>query len=277
MPAADALKGFAKERANKLGYKLLTDNIRGGKVDDQLSSVNSFITRNVDALVVHATDPNSYDGLTRRAKDAEIPLFTYGASVPNTDGAVLFPSPEAAKKLSKDAASWVQENLGGEEAQILILGFTADPVSREASKAMASAIVDQNLGRVVAEQDALDQATGQRVTEDVLKASPGVNVVLAWNDGGALGAAAALKNTNKDASKVYIASNEGAEQGIQAMLDGNEYLKTLNLLSIQELGYAIVNIAHRYFESEKTGDIVVGRRIVHNDQKEELQDALSEY
>lgn len=277
VPAAAAVKRFAKERAKQLDYELLTDNITGGKTDEQLTSVNSFITRDVGTLVVHVVDPSGYGGLISRARDAEIPFFTYASAVPESDGAVLFPPQEAAEELSQDAANWVKENLDGEEAQVLVLGFTADPVTRKATETLSQGITEQGLGRVVASQDALEQATGLRITEDVLKANPGINVVLCQNDGGALGACQAFSKTDKDPAKVYVASNEGTELGIQAMLDGNKYLKTINQLSIKKIGYAVTDIAHRYFTDGKKGDIVIGRRILHNDQKEELRQALTEY
>lgn len=276
VPAAAALKRFAKERADELGYEVLTDNVRGGKIDEQLASLDSFITRKVDALVVHVGDPASYGGILSRARRAEIPFFTYATAVPKSDGAVLFPFDEASRQLSEDAAAWIEENLGG-EGQVLVLSYTADPVGRKASRLLAETVEERTQARVVAQQDALDQATGLRVTEDALQANPGINVVLAWNDGGALGAAQALEGAGKDPSKVYIGSNEGTEQAVQAMLQGNEYLKTVNLLSIKKLGYGIVDLPHRYFTEDRTGDLLVGRRIIHSDETAELEQALSEY
>jgi ribose transport system substrate-binding protein len=276
VPVAAALKSFADERATALDYKMLTDNIRGGKVDEQLASIDSFITRKVDAIVVHVTDPKAYGAVRERARKANIPFFTYATAVPGSDGAVLFPFAEASKRLAADAADWVQKNLDG-KGEILVLSYTGDPLGREASKLLGTGVAGSTQAKVVAEQDALDQATGLRVTEDALKAHPGINVVMAWNDGGALGAAQALQRAGKDPSKVYIGSNEGSEQAVQAMLKGNKYLKTVNLLSIKALGDGIIDLPHQYLDEHKKGDLVVGRRIIHSDQTAELKQALSEY
>jgi simple sugar transport system substrate-binding protein len=275
VPAAAALKKFANERAGELGYDVLTDNIRGGKLDEQLASLDSFITRKVDALVVHVTDPSAYGAVLGRAKKANIPFFTYATQVEGADGAVLFPFKDASEQLADDAIAWAKENLDA-PAQILVLSYTGDPLGREASKILGKRIADAGIGKVVASQDALDQATGLRVTEDALKANPGINVVMAWNDGGALGAAQALKKAGKDPAKTYVASNEGTEQAVQAMLKNNEYVKALNLLSLKRLGYGIVDLPKQHFDGKK-GDLVVGRPLLHAADKAELEKALAEY
>ncbi len=276
VPVAGVLKDFAKTRGQQLGYNVLTDNIRGGKIDEQLASIDSFITRRVDAIVVHVADPSAYGAVRARARAAGIPFFTYATSVPGSDGAVLFPFDEASRALAADAADWVNQNLGG-KGEILVLSYTGDPLGSAASKTLGTGVEGSTQAKVVASQDALDQATGLRVTEDALKAHPGINVVMAWNDGGALGAAQALQRAGKDPSKVYIGSNEGSEQGVQAMLKGNRYLKTLNLLSIKKLGDGIVDLPHQFLDLHRRGDLLVGRQIVHNGDTVELRKALAEY
>lgn len=276
VPAAAALKKFADERAGELGYDVLTDNIRGGKLDEQLASLDSFITRKVDALVVHVTDPSAYGAVLAKARKAEIPFFTYATQVEGSDGAVLFPFKEASENLADDAIAWAKDNLDG-PGEILVLSYTGDPLGREASKILGQRVADAGVGKVVASQDALDQATGLRVTEDALKANPGINIVMAWNDGGALGAAQALEKAGKDPATTYVASNEGTEQAVQAMLKGNEYVKAINLLSLKKLGYGIVDLPKRYFDDGTKGDLVVGRPLIHAGDEAALKQALAEY
>lgn len=277
VPAAAALKRFAKDRAEQLGHELLTDNIRGGKTDEQLASLDSFLTRKVDALVVHAVDPAPYGPILDRARQAKVPFFTYATAVPGSDGGVLFPPDQATADVAKDAADWIEENLAGEQAQVLLLTFTASPEYRKASESLDDVITARGLGRVVASQDAIDQETGLNVTQRALTAHPDVNVVLCVNDGGALGAAQALKQARKDPAKTYVASAEGTESGIQAILKGDKYIKLLAQLSVKKLGYGVIDIVQGYFESGKTGDIVAGRTLIHSEETDKLKQALLEY
>jgi ABC-type sugar transport system substrate-binding protein len=273
---AATMKNFAKERGKELGYEILTDNVRGGNVDDQRKSLDTFITRKVDAIVAHVTNPPVYTAIMKRAESAGIPFFTYATAVPNSYGGVLFPFDEAANNLSRDAADWVTANAGG-KATILVLGFTGDPLAKRATGLFSKTVTDETDSKVVTSQDALDQATALRISEDALKANPDINVVLAWNDGGALGAAQAMKKAKKDPSKVYIASSEGTEQGVKAMLDGNEYLKTINLLSMKALGYGIADLPANYLKTKKKGDLAIGRTIIHSDETDALEKAAAEY
>jgi ABC-type sugar transport system substrate-binding protein len=276
VPAAPPLKAFAKERGSQVGYTVLTDNIREGKIEDQISSLESFITRGVDALVVHVTDPSSYSGILKRAEEAEIPLFAYSTELPGSDGAILFPFEEAAEQLSADAATWVNKNAGG-DGEILVLSYVGDPLGAKASKTLGSGVTAKTRATVVTEQEALEQATGLRVTEDALKAHPDINVVMAWNDGGALGAAQAFQRAGKDPAKCYIGSNEGGEEAAQAMLKGDEYIKSINLLSVKKLGYGVVDLPMKYFKTGKDQNLVVHRPLIHNGETAKLKAVLKEY
>ena len=126
-------------------------------------------------------------------------------------------------------------------------------------------------------EEALDQATGLRVAEDTLQAHPDVNVVLAWNDGGAMGAAEAFKAAGVDPSKVYIASNEAADLGLKAMRDGNPYLKTLSVLSIRALGEGIADMAWNAMNHKEPTELVVQQVLVHHEDKDKIAEYLADY
>jgi ribose transport system substrate-binding protein len=276
IPAAPALKRFARDRAKDRGYTLLTDNIQGGKVDEQIPSVDSFVSQKVKAMTVQVQDPSAYGGMIRRAHAGDIKFVTYVAAAPGQDASILFPLVPAAEQLSADAAKWINENVGG-KGEVLVLGLTSDPTSRAASKALGATIERETNAKVVASQQALDQATGVRVTQTALRAHPNINVVLAWNDGGALGAAQAFKQRGKDPKKIYVASNEASEQGLQAVKDGNPFIKTLNVLSIKALGLAVADVPIDLAEGKKTRGVDVPHVLVHPGDTAKIDSYLSEY
>jgi ABC-type sugar transport system substrate-binding protein len=276
IPAAPALKRFARDRAKERGYTLLTDNIQGGKVDEQIPSVDSFVSQKVKAMTVQVQDPSAYGGMIRRAHAGDIKFVTYVAAAPGQDASILFPLVPAAQQLSADAAKWINENVGG-KGEVLLLGLTSDPTSRAASKALGATIERETKAKVVASQQALDQASGVRVTQTALRAHPNINVVLAWNDGGALGAAQAFKQRGKDPKKIYVASNEASQQGLQAVKDGNPFIKTLNVLSIKALGLAVADVPIDLAEGKKTRGVDVPHVLVHPGDTAKIDSYLSEY
>jgi ABC-type sugar transport system substrate-binding protein len=276
IPLAAPLKAFAKERGSQVGYQVLTDNIREGKIEEQIASLESFITRGVDALVVHIGDPSSYSGILKRSQEAEIPFFAYATALPGSDGAILFPFEEAAEELSADAAEWVNKNLGG-EGEILVLGYEGDPLGTKASDTLGTGVSSKTKATVVAQQEALEQTTGLQITEDALKAHPDINVVMAWNDAGAVGASQALQRAGKDPAKCYVGSSEGSEEGAQAMLNGNEYIKTIELLSLKKLGYGVVELPSNYFKTGKKQNLIVHSPLLHYGETAKLDAVLKEY
>jgi ABC-type sugar transport system substrate-binding protein len=276
VPAAAPLKAFAKERGSQVGYQVLTDNIREGKIEQQIASIESFLTQGVDALVVHVTDPSSYSGILKRAEEAEIPLFAYATALPGSDGAILFPLEKEAEQLSADAADWVNQNLGG-EGEILVLSFEGDPVDAKGSKTLGTGIAAKTKATVVAEQEALEQATGLRVTEDALKAHPDIDIVMAVNEGGALGAVQAFQRAGKDPAKCYVGCTEGGEQAAQALLNGDKYIKAINPLSIKELGYGVVDLPARYFKTGKKQNLIANSPVIHAGETAKLEAILKEY
>jgi ribose transport system substrate-binding protein len=276
IPAAPALKRFARDRAKERGYTLLTDNIQGGKVDEQIPSVDSFISQKVKAMAVQVQDPSAYGGMIRRAHAAGTKFVTYVAAAPGQDASILFPLVPAAQQLSADAAKWINANVGG-KGEVLLMGLTSDPTSRAATKALGATIERETNAKVVASQQALDQASGVRVTQTALRAHPNINAVLAWNDGGALGAAQAFKQLGKDPKKVYVASNEASQQGLQAVKDGNPFIKTLNVLSIKALGLAVANVPIDLAEGKKTRGVDVPHVLVHPGDTAKIDSYLAEY
>lgn len=276
IPAAPALKHFAKQEAAARGYTLLTDNIVNGNTAEQISSVNSFISQHVKAMTVQVLDPAAYGGMIHRAHAAGIKFVTYVNKAPGADGAIEFPQVPASEQLSADAAQWIKAHVGG-NGEVLIMGLTTDPLSALATKALGATIERETHAKVVAEQDALDEATGVRVTRTVLQAHPGLNVVLAWNDGGALGAAEVFKQLGKDPSKIYVASNEASQQGLQAMLSGNAYLKALNVLSIEQLGKAVADVPIDLLQGKSTTGAVIPHNLVHPGETAKLKQYLAEY
>jgi len=140
IPVAEALKGFARDKAAEYGCELLTDNITGGKVDEQIASVDAFIAQGVDALVVQHLDPSPYAGLIERAKAAGIPYISYFVPHPDQDGSVLFEQTDSAELLSADAAAWINENLDG-EGKVLLMALTNDEGARAVTEALQATIL----------------------------------------------------------------------------------------------------------------------------------------
>src|SRR4051794_25684625 len=122
-PIAVAVTAAAKERAEDLGYRFLSDDPRGDTAV-QVKDIENWITQGVDAIVVFPFDPSTVAGLQKRAQDARIKWITYSAQMPDADGAVLF-SHEASGKIIADSVSHWIATQGGKPVKALLLTASA--------------------------------------------------------------------------------------------------------------------------------------------------------
>ena len=276
VPAYGPIKAFATAKANELGYELVTDNIQGGNVDEQIASLDNFIAQGVDALVVHQQDPAIYASIIERAHAAGIKYIGYFQPSEGEDGLVAFDQRGAAEQCSVDAANWINENLGG-KAKVLIHSLSVDQVGREITEVLGASILEQTDAEIVATQDAIEQATGLQTTQDTLTAHPDLNVVLSWNDGGALGAAQAFELAGVDPAGVYICSKETGQVGLQALADGNKYLKGMSVLSLKILGEGVAQVPVNVLTGQGESDLVVDQVFVRAGETERINELLAEF
>lgn len=276
IPAYGPIKAFATAKAEEQGFQLVTDNIQGGNVDEQIASLDSFIAQGVDALVVHQQDPAIYASIIERAHAAGIKYIGYFQSAEGEDGLVAFDQRGAAEQCSADAADWINANLGG-KGKVLIHSLSVDQVGREITEVLGATILEKTDSEIVATQDAIEQATGLQTTQDTLTAHPDLNVVLSWNDGGALGAAQAFEQAGIDPAGVYICSKETGQVGLQALADGNQYLKGMSVLSLRILGEGVAQVPINVLTGQGETELVVEQVFVRSGDTQKIDDLLAEF
>ena len=168
--------------------------------DKQLDAFKSFITADVDYILVSAADTTGWDKVLEEAKEAGIKVFLFDRMI-ETD-----PSNYTAAVVSdmrvegETAVAWL-ESLGLEEYKILHiqgqLGSAAqigrsDPLTEKCEAADNWTIVREGTGG-----DSWDPEEARKIAEAAIDAGIEFNVVYAENDGMADGVVAAL-----DAKKI---------------------------------------------------------------------------
>ncbi|TFV87261.1 sugar ABC transporter substrate-binding protein [Blastococcus sp. CT_GayMR20] len=251
-PIAVAVTAAAKARAEELGYRFLSDDPRGDTAV-QVKDIENWITQGVDAIVVFPFDPSTVAGLQKRAQDAGIKWITYSAQMPDADGAVLFSHEASGEVIAESVTQWISTQ-GGRPVKALLLTASALTSVAPRWELPGEAIEAAPNGSVVAEQDALDEATGLRVTEDVLQAHPDLRVVISMNDDSALGALKAFQNAGIPAAESYIAGQDGNVRALEELQTDGHY-KATAALRVQTLGQDIANIADRVLNGES--DVVI--------------------
>ncbi|MCW3008249.1 MAG: sugar transporter periplasmic protein [Solirubrobacterales bacterium] len=252
-PIAVAVTAAAKEQAQKLGYRFLSDDPRGDTAT-QIKDIENWITQGVDAIVVFPFDPSTMVALQKRAQDKGIKWITYSAKMPGADGAVLFSHEDSGKIIAGAVSDWIAKQ-NGKPVEALLLTASALTSVAPRWELPKAAIEKFPNAKVVASQDALDEATGLKVTESVLQAHPKLRVVVSMNDDSALGAMKAFENAGIPADEAFIAGQDGNIRALEELQKKGGYYKATAALHVKTLGHDITNIADRSIKGESNVEI----------------------
>lgn len=239
-PVTQAVIRYAEERAKELGYEVVTDSPNGDSAK-QVADIDTWIAQDVDAIVVFPGDPSTVAASQARAQAAGIKWISYAGPQNGEDGAVNFSHSDSGQLVADDAVAWINNQAKPQEVLVLDAATTLPSISArwEVPVELIEAETDAT---VVAQQEALDQATGLEVTENALAAHPGLRVVIGTNDDGALGALQAFKNAGIPEDEVYIAGQDGTAEALEAILDGGMY-RASAVVYVSKVGAAVVDAA----------------------------------
>ncbi len=164
--------------------------------DKQLDAFKSFITAEVDYILVSAADTTGWDKLLQEAKDAGIKVFLFDRMIECDPSLYTAAVVSDMRVEGETAVAWL-ESLGLEEYKILHiqgqLGSAAqigrsDPLTEKCEAEANWTIVREGTGG-----DSWDPEEARKIAEAAIDAGIEFNVVYAENDGMADGVVAALE------------------------------------------------------------------------------------
>jgi galactofuranose transport system substrate-binding protein len=211
------------DQAKTLGIKLIQRNANAN-VPQQNTDIENMIAQGAQVLIVA---PENSDGLApalAQAKAKHIPVLTIDRTV-NGTACSDFIGFIGSNFLGQ--AKIAADDLGaamGNKGQVAVLqGTSGNNVAQDRTSGFNAELAAKYPGiKIVASQTAnFDQATGQKVTEQLLQSNPGLTGIYAENDGMAFGAIQAIKAAGKTPGKdIKIVSIDGTEQAVQDVIAG---------------------------------------------------------
>lgn len=247
------VRRFADLRAAELGcVTVLHDNTQANNLEQQINAAQSWITQGVDAIVMTPIDERALKPLQTQAQKKGIKWLTYLGKMDGSDGYVSFNHAQSGQTVANAAVKWVKDN-NVQNPIALVTTLTGLP-SLSPRWTEVERIFAANGIKVVAKQDSADQTSGLKVTETVLKQYPNLNIIIGLNDDSAVGALRAVEIAGIAAGKIFIAGQDGSQEGLAAVNKGGAYKASAAIL-INELGANIVDQALNAVA--KTGPSVV--------------------
>jgi ribose transport system substrate-binding protein len=205
-----------KEQAAKEGFELIITSA-DEELGRQISQIEDFITRKVDAIVICPADSRGIGVGVQKAKEAGIPVFTADIAAENA---------EVIAHIASDNISGGR--LAGEKIAALLGGKGKVAIINEPT---VTSVLDrvkgfrEALGKfpditIVADvngQGKLDKA--QPAAEDVLQGHPDLNGIFGINDDSALGALAAAEQLNR--KDLVIIGYDATPPAVEAIRRGS--------------------------------------------------------
>ncbi len=238
-----AVRRFADVRAAELGcVTMLHDNTQANNLEQQIDAVQSWVTQGVDAIVVTPIDAQALEPLQLQAQKRGIKWLTYLGKMNQSDGYVSFNHSQSGQLVANAAVQWVKEH--HVKDPIALVTTLAGLPSLAPRWTEVERIFAANGIKIVAkiDQDSADQTSGLKAAETVLKQYPNLQIIIGINDDSAVGALRAVELAGIAPNKIFVAGQDGLEEGLAAINKGGAYKASAAIL-INELGANIVDQA----------------------------------
>ena len=209
--------------AKRLGIKLIQRNANAN-VPQQNTDISDMIAQGAKALIVA---PENSDGLApafAKAKAKHIPVLTIDRTVNGTacQDFIGFIGSNFAGQ-AKIAADDLGKALKGKGKVAVLQGTSGNNVATDRTQGFNKQVAAKYPGiKIVASQTAnFDQATGQKVMEQILQSHSDITGVYAENDTMALGAIQAIRSAGKMPGKdIKIVSIDGTQDAVKDVVSG---------------------------------------------------------
>lgn len=237
---AIALKKKVVAAGEKNGcVKVLLDNTHQSNLESQRATLESWVTRRVDAIVVLPVEATALEGLRIQAQKKGMKWLTYAGATKGSDGSVGFDNVQSGDLVAKDALEWVKKRYP--DGKISAAVTTLTPLKGFAGRWDEPLKQFKAAGLpVVSQQDCASQACGLQIAEDALRQHPDLRVFIGINDDAALGALRAFKNAGIKPEDAYIAGQDGTVEGLEAVKQGGAYRASAAIL-LDDLAQSIID------------------------------------
>lgn len=208
----EAVQASGKEKGVEV---VLAD--AGGDADRQVSQIQDFITKKVDAIIYIPAGATAAAVPIRDAHAAGIPVVTVDRNPDGEPGDTFIATDSVAA--AKALGEWVVKETGGTGNLAVIQGQigTTPEVARD--EGFKEGIAGSQIVEVARQaSQGWHQDEGFDIAQDMLQAHPDINVIFGRADALALGAAQAARAVGND--KILIVGFDGDVAGLEAVRDG---------------------------------------------------------
>ncbi len=246
-----------KTEADKYGYNLIITSA-DWDLGKQISQIEDFISRKVDAIIVSPVDSKGIGSGITEANRANIPVFT--ADIAAEQGKVVSHIASDNVQGGRLAGEYLAKLLNG-KGKVAIINQPAITSVLDRVAGFREAIAKYPDIKIVADvngQGVRDRSL--QVTADVLQANPQLDGIFGINDDSALGALDAVNQFNRKG--IVLIGYDATPPAADAILKGSP-LKADVVQYPKKIGVKTIDIIHDNFDKKSVpGNVPVEVGIV---------------
>ena len=184
----------------------------------QTADIESFIARDVDAILISPMTVDSQVPAIERAVDAGIPVATVDRQA-NTDQVLVHVGADNVEG-GRAAARFIIEQLGGSGRVIELEGTPGASAAIDRATGFNEVMAASDVEVVASQPADFSRARGQTVMENLIQSTPDFDAVFGANDEMIIGAIEAMRGSGVDAERVVTVGFDATPDAFSYIEEG---------------------------------------------------------
>jgi len=207
------------EAARSIGAEVVVTDA-GHDVSKQISDVEDMLQKKIDILLLNPTDSAGVESVVREAKAQNVIVVAVDA---NASGPVDTFVGSKNQDAGYQSCQHLAKALNGEGEVAILDGIAVVPILQRVEGCKQALSEFKGIKLVDTQNGRQDRSVALGVVENMIQSHPNLKGIFSVNDGGAMGALAAIQGSNKD---IKLTSVDGAPEAVKAIADGTPFIET---------------------------------------------------
>ncbi len=207
------------EAAAQIGAEVVVTDA-GHDVAKQISDVEDMLQQDIDILLLNPTDSAGIESAVRMAKEQDVIVVAVDA---NANGPVDSFVGSKNRDAGYMSCQYLAEELGGAGEVAILDGIPVVPILERVEGCKAALAEHEGIELVDTQNGRQDRSVALGVVENMIQSHPNLAGIFSVNDGGAMGALAAIQGSGRD---IKLTSVDGAPEAVEAIANGTAFIET---------------------------------------------------
>lgn len=251
-----SMREALEEAAKEIGAEVIFTDA-GHDVAKQLSDIEDMLQQNIDILLLNPTDSAGVEAAVRLAKQQDVIVVAVDADANGPVDTFVGSKNRDAGYMS---CKYLAEALNGEGEVAILDGIPVIPILQRVEGCKAALAEFEKIKLVDIQNGRQDRSVALGVVENMIQSHSNLAGIFSVNDGGAMGALAAIQGSGKD---IKLTSVDGAPEAVKAIADGTPFIETTAQFPRDQIRVGLgMALAHKWGARVVPAEVPIDVRVV---------------